>query len=326
LIRHTRYVAVFAFFALLLATSFPSALAQNAAGRITGTVTDPSGAVVAEAKITVTNVATQVKYEATSTTDGYFQVPLLPIGTYDVTIEKSGFVKASFRNQALQINQVLRLDVKLEVGGQVEAVEVKDQADVIETVNPTIGASVTGRTLTDMPASPGGDNHDMWIDPTNGDRMSVANDSGVSISVNRGRTWDRIQVPIAQIYHVPVDNQIPYFVYGNKQDGPSYRGPSNSLQFGGGGGPGTISRSVWHSAGGGESGFATPDPVDNNIIWSSGTGSGSIGGVVARFDERNHQARDVEVWPETTVGAPAADVRYRFNWEFPIVFSRHDQN
>ncbi len=187
-----------------------------------------------------------------------------------------------------------------------------------------------GHTLTNMPAGPGGDNHEMWIDPTNGDRMAVVNDGGVSISVNRGHTWDHVQLPIAQIYHVTVDDQIPYFVYGNKQDGPSYRGPSNSLQFGGmgggGGGGGQIPRSVWHPVAGSESGFATPDPVDNNIIWSSGTGSGSVGGAMARFDERNRQARDVEVWPEDVSGASATEVKYRFNWEFPITISPHDHN
>ena len=192
-----------------------------------------------------------------------------------------------------------------------------------------------GKTLTDLAALPGGDNHDMWIDPTNGDRMIVANDGGVGISVNRGRTWNRVQFPIAQIYHVTVDNQIPYFVYGNKQDGSSYRGPSNSLAaggFGGGGGggpnagPPPISRSVWHQVTGGESGFATPDPVDSNIIWSTASGSGSVGGIVTVFDERNHQARNVEVWPEQTSGATAAELKYRFNWEFPILISPHDHN
>ena len=204
-----------------------------------------------------------------------------------------------------------------------------------------------GRTLTNMPAVPGGDNHDMWIDPTNGDRMIVANDGGLGITVNRGRTWNRIQLPIAQLYHVTVDNQIPYFVYGNKQDGSSYRGPSNSLSgqgFGGGGGgaqtaaggepqgpprppPGSpISRSVWHPVTGGESGFATPDPVDNNLIWSTASGNGSVGGIVSVYDERNHQARNVEIWPELTGGATAAEVKYRFNWEFPILISPHDHN
>jgi photosystem II stability/assembly factor-like uncharacterized protein len=204
-----------------------------------------------------------------------------------------------------------------------------------------------GRTLTNMAAVPGGDNHDMWIDPGNGDRMIVANDGGVGITVNRGRTWNRVQLPIAQLYHVTVDNQIPYFVYGNKQDGSSYRGPSNSLSgggFGGGGGGGgglevgaeetpgrivpggPISRSVWHPVTGGESGFATPDPVDNNLIWSTASGSGSVGGIVTVFDERNRQARNVEIWPELTSGATAAEVKYRFNWEFPIAISPHDHN
>ncbi|MGC1106995.1 MAG: hypothetical protein WA876_10685, partial [Candidatus Acidiferrales bacterium] len=185
-----------------------------------------------------------------------------------------------------------------------------------------------GKTLTAMPASPGGDNHEMWIDPTNGNRMAVVNDGGVSISINRGQTWNHIQLPIAQIYHVTVDDQIPYNVYGNKQDGGSYRGPSNSLQFGffGGRGPGPISRGVWEGISGGESGFATVDPVDNNIVWNSGTGSGSVGGTVIVDDLRNRQAHVVEVWPETTEGSPAADVKYRFNWEFPIAISPFDHN
>jgi len=182
-----------------------------------------------------------------------------------------------------------------------------------------------GKTLTKMPADPGGDNHEMWIDSTNGDRMAVVNDGGVNISVDRGKHWNHVNLPIAQIYHVTVDDQIPYFVYGNRQDGPSYRGPSNSLQFGGFFGN-TISRGAWHPVAGGESGFAVPDPVDNNIIWSTGTGTGSVGGTVTRFDERTMQDREVEVWPEYVAGAPAAEVKYRFNWEFPIAISPHDHN
>jgi hypothetical protein len=71
---------------------------------------------------------------------------------------------------------------------------------------------------------------------------------------------------------------------------------------------------MWHSVAGGESGWAIPDPVDSNIVWASGTGYGSLGGTVERFDERTRQAREVEIWPETTVGTPAADLKYRFNW------------
>src|ERR1700739_2915322 len=182
-----------------------------------------------------------------------------------------------------------------------------------------------GHTLTKMPSDPGGDNHEMWIDPSNGDRMAVVNDGGVNISVNRGNSWSHVNLPSAQMYPVTVDDQIPYFVYGNRQDGPSWRGPSNSLQFDGRSG-GTIPRGAWHPVAGGESGFAMPDPVDNNIIWSTGTGSGSIGGTVTRFDERTHQDREVEVWPDYVAGTPAAEVKYRFNWEFPIAISPHDHN
>src|SRR6185369_17288092 len=167
-----------------------------------------------------------------------------------------------------------------------------------------------GDTTAVVPlAAPGGDNHDMWIDPTNANRMAVANDGGVSISTTRGRTWLRVQLPIAQMYHVTADTRIPYYVYGNKQDGPSYRGPSNSRSGGGGGGGfgGGIPRSAWQPVAGGESGWATPDPADSNIVWSSASGSGSVGGIVERFDMRNGESRNVEVWPDQTNGWPAAE-------------------
>ena len=94
------------------------------------------------------------------------------------------------------------------------------------------------------------------IDPTNADRQIVAHDQGLSITQNRGKTWFRQRLLNAQIYHVTVDNEIPYNVLGNKQDEPSYRGPSNSRVTSGRGAG--ISRGMWHSVGGGESGWATP--------------------------------------------------------------------
>ena len=179
-----------------------------------------------------------------------------------------------------------------------------------------------GRTIIQMSRenAPGGDHHDMWIDPTNADRMAVAHDQGFSISNTRGRSWHQVRLPIAQMYHAEPDNQVPYFVYGNKQDGPSYRGPSNSRSGG------TIARGEWHPVGGGESGWATPDPVDPNIIWSSASGSGTLGGIVVRFDERTRQGHNVEVWPVRTGGAPASDVKYRFVWTMPLTISPHDRN
>jgi photosystem II stability/assembly factor-like uncharacterized protein len=178
------------------------------------------------------------------------------------------------------------------------------------------GAAVPAGAFT----SPGGDNHDMWIDPTNPARMVVGNDAGVQISTTRGSTWLHVQLPIAQIYHATVDTRVPYFVYGNKQDGPSYRGPSNSRSGG------AISRSEWHGVEGGESGWATPDPVDPNLIWSTASGSGSRGGIVIRFDERTRMGQNVEVWPLSTGGHAANDVQYRFVWDAPFTISPHDHN
>jgi photosystem II stability/assembly factor-like uncharacterized protein len=188
----------------------------------------------------------------------------------------------------------------------------------------SIDGGETLRPSQGFGTSPGGDNHDMWIDPTNGNRMAVANDGSVSISGNRGRTWMHIQLPIAQIYHVTVDDRIPYYVYGNEQDDPSYRGPSRT-GFGGGFGGG-IPRSAWTEVGGGESGWATPDPVDNNIIWSTASGSGSVGGIVTRLDLRTGYIRNVEVWPDLTSGTTAGELKYRFVWTAPFTISPHDHN
>jgi photosystem II stability/assembly factor-like uncharacterized protein len=184
-----------------------------------------------------------------------------------------------------------------------------------------------GKTTLDVPftSSPGWDYHDMWIDPSNGNRMVVGSDCCVSVSVNRGKSWILSTLPVAQMYHVTVDNQIPYWVYGNRQDGPSAKGPSNS-KTGGIFGPGNITRGMWGTVGGGESGWATPDPEDPNIVWSSASGSGGGGGIVVRFDARSGTLRNVEVWPEAPFGTPAKDVRYRFVWNFPLAISPHDHN
>ncbi len=172
--------------------------------------------------------------------------------------------------------------------------------------------------------APNWDHHEMWVDPTNGDRQIVVGDGGLSISQNRGKSWHRVQLPVAQLYHVTTDTEVPYNVLTNRQDGPSMKGPSRSRMqsfFGS-----FIGSGLWHDVGGGESGFATADPTDSNIVWSSASGYGALGGVVVRYDERNGQFRQVEVWPELTTGTPAADVKYRFQWTFPLLISPHDNN
>ena len=122
--------------------------------------------------------------------------------------------------------------------------------------------SLDGGATVERVAS-GGDNHDMWIDPLDPDRMIVGHDGGVVISTNRGEGWLSPTLPIAQMYHVWTDNEVPYFLYGNRQDGPSFRGPSATALMGGG-----IPTTAWHSVGGCESGWAIPDPNDSNVVWS----------------------------------------------------------
>jgi photosystem II stability/assembly factor-like uncharacterized protein len=161
---------------------------------------------------------------------------------------------------------------------------------------------------------PGGDNHDMWFDPANAKRIMVAHDGCLNMTFNDGKTWSNINLPIAQMYHVAVDDQIPYNVYGNRQDGYSYRGPSNSLQ-------GSIPLGLWQGVGGCESGFAQPDPVDNNIVWS-----GCYDGGIDVFDLRTGHARDVRAWPEAAYGWAPADVKYRWHWNFPMMISKHNHS
>ncbi len=202
-----------------------------------------------------------------------------------------------------------------------------DDEDEAYFLTASFSVSTDGaRTINVVPRpdAPGGDHHDMWIDPGNGDRMIVAHDQGLSISINRGKTWFRQRLTNAQMYHVTVDTEIPYNVLGNKQDEPTYRGPSNSRIMGQRRITG-IPRGMWHHVGGGESGFATPDPVDPNIVWSSASGSGMVGGIVVRYEEARRQYRAVEVWPEQSRGA-ASGVRYRFVWDAPILISPHDHN
>ncbi|SDB48633.1 Uncharacterized protein SAMN03097699_1640 [Flavobacteriaceae bacterium MAR_2010_188] len=157
--------------------------------------------------------------------------------------------------------------------------------------------------------SAGGDNHDIWIDPTNSDRLMVAHDGGASISLNHGKTFQRIVLPIAQMYHVSVDDQIPYNVYGNRQDGYSYKGPSNSRQ-------GYIPLGLWEGVGGCESGFAQPDPFDNDIVWS-----GCYDGGLQRYNAKTGHIRDVRVWPEAGYGWEPGQLKHRWHWNFPLAFS-----
>ncbi|MFQ5742484.1 MAG: glycosyl hydrolase [Acidobacteriota bacterium] len=177
-----------------------------------------------------------------------------------------------------------------------------------------------GYTLDKNIRRAGGDNHDMWIDPLLPRRLLVANDGGLSQSLDNGRSWKRVNLPIAQLYHVAVDTQVPYYVYANRQDGPSFRAPSNTRRGGFFGGAG-ITEGDWRNFGGCESGHGVPDAVTNKYAWS-GCYDGGL--ELVNFDTM--QVRDVEVWPESAIGWPPSDVKERWNWTFPIHISPHDNN
>ncbi|MCU0634375.1 MAG: hypothetical protein MUE41_05845 [Gemmatimonadaceae bacterium] len=170
-----------------------------------------------------------------------------------------------------------------------------------------------GLSLVPNPPRMGGDLHDIWIDPTDTERIVVGDDGGVGITLDGGKTVSRISLPIAQMYHVTTDTKVPYNVYGNRQDGWSYGGPSNSR--------GTRSIGVWSMVGGCESGWAIPDTVDNRTVWSGCYDAG-----LERFDLETKQWRAVEPWPESGYGVAPKDMKYRWQWTFPIHISPHDHN
>jgi photosystem II stability/assembly factor-like uncharacterized protein len=161
--------------------------------------------------------------------------------------------------------------------------------------------------------NPGGDNHDIWFDPKNANRIMVAHDGCMNMTSTGGKSWQNINLPIAQMYHVAVDDMVPYHVMGNRQDGYSYRTAGISMQ-------GSIPLGLWESVGGCESGFAQPDPFDNNIIWS-----GCYDGGLDVTDLRTGLSHDVRVWPEAGYGWAPADMKFRWHWNFPMVVSKHEK-
>ena len=192
------------------------------------------------------------------------------------------------------------------------AVAAPDDADEITFMSVQQSISIDGgKTVTAQ--NSGWDHHDLWIDPRDPDRRIAGHDGGVSITTNRGATWLKPQLPIAQLYHVNVDDRVPYWVYGNRQDGPSMMGPSNSLTSG------AIPIDAWSSVGGCEVGFAVPTPGRSEIVWT-----GCYDGILERFDRATGRARDVSVWPIAVESWPAEDLEYRFQWNFPLAISAHD--
>ncbi len=160
---------------------------------------------------------------------------------------------------------------------------------------------------------PHGDNHDLWINPSNPKIMVNANDGGANVSMNGAESWTgQMGQPTAEFYRVSVDDGFPYRVYGAQQDN-STASVSSRGASGGRGAPG------FYSVGGGESGHIAVDPRGNHIVYA-----GSYGGTITRMDTRTRLSRSIRTYPESQTGQRAADMKYRFQWNAPIRISPHN--
>ncbi len=187
-------------------------------------------------------------------------------------------------------------------------------ADTVYVLNTGFYKSNDGGRTYSSISVPHGDNHDLWIAPNDSARMINSNDGGANVTYNGGRSWTEQDQPTAQFYRVALDQDFPYNIYGAQQDNSTVRIASRTTDSG-------IDQTHWYDVGGGESGWIAPSPKDSNIVFA-----GSYGGLLTRRDHRTGQERNVSPWPDNPMGYGPAELKYRFQWNFPIVFSPHDQN
>ncbi|MCL6259784.1 glycosyl hydrolase [Aquiflexum sp. TKW24L] len=169
-----------------------------------------------------------------------------------------------------------------------------------------------GKTFKNYDA-PHGDHHDLWIDPKDNQRMIIADDGGAQVSFDGGASWTTyMNQPTSQFYRVTTDNHFPYRIYGAQQDNSTLRISHRNDGRG-------ITEDDWEPTAGGESGWIAPDPNDSDIVYG-----GSYGGYLTRENHRTKTSRTVNVYPNNPMGHGAEDMKYRFQWNFPIFFSLHD--
>ena len=191
--------------------------------------------------------------------------------------------------------------------------------DTVWVLNYQTWKSIDGGKNFDQVTTPHGDNHDLWIDPKNPHRMIEGNDGGACVSLNGGETWSTIYNQLtAQFYHVATDNEFPYRVYGTQQDNSAISVPSRTHK-------GAIPWGDCYTVGNSESGHIAVHPQDSNIVISGAVGSSAGGGGnLVRYDHSTGQVRIITVWPELGTGRGANEMKYRFQWTFPVQFSPHD--
>ena len=175
--------------------------------------------------------------------------------------------------------------------------------------------STDGGHLFDRVRVPHGDNHGLWIDPKDTQRMIAANDGGVTVTLDGGKNWTlEDNQPTAQFYHVITDTATPYRVYGSQQDSGTVAIASRSDD-------GAIDRTDWYDVGGGEAGYIAPYPPDPNIVYAA-----DYQGNITRFDKRIGQVKSITEQPELTDAWGAANLEHRFQWTAPVMISPHDPN
>ncbi len=190
--------------------------------------------------------------------------------------------------------------------------DTKD-VDTVYVLNVSFHRSKDGGKSFTTIRVPHGDNHDLWIDPSDSSRMIEANDGGANVSFDAGRTWSaQNNQPTAQFYRVTTDNHFPYRIYGAQQDNSTVRIASRSNR-------GSIGERNWESTAGGESGHIAPHPLNPDVVYG-----GSYGGYLSRRNHRTGENRNVSVWPDNPLGWGGKDLKHRFQWNFPIFFSPHD--
>jgi photosystem II stability/assembly factor-like uncharacterized protein len=173
-----------------------------------------------------------------------------------------------------------------------------------------------GKSFEAIKGAPGGDDyHALWIDPANPQRMIFGSDQGVGISVDGGKSWSSwYNQPTAQFYHVAVDNQFPYRVYGAQQDSGTVSTASRGNQ-------GSITFRDWYTVGAGESGYIAPDPNDPNIVYGGDTYGG-----LHRFDHRTGQSQTISPVAGEGFGGDISHAELRFTWTSPLAFSPQDSS
>ncbi len=210
-------------------------------------------------------------------------------------------------------------------------------ADVVYMENTSIFRSKDGgKTMEVINNGTHGDFHDLWIDPDNPAHLAVANDGGGAVSTTTGGKWTEQDFPTEQFYHVITTAHTPYHVCGSQQDNSTLCIPFNwnagAFGLGGGGRRGGGARSdttrditlggmnLAYVAGGGEPGYIAPDPLDPDIFYS-GTNNGAY---VDKFNRRLQTSREVNPYPWFYSGEPSKEIKERWQWTFPILFSKVD--